>query len=149
MPRFVFAPVAITKGPMHAILAAISFEFIIMLIIFSVILAELEPRLIIFVSILSELALMAVTTEVKSVEPPPAPFAILAEFELTPAEFVPILTEFVLIPAVFVPMLIMFAVILSEFAPMAMNTEVKSVEPPPPAPFAIAAEFVLMIAAFD
>ena len=121
VPLFVLAPVAITKGPIHAIFVAISSEFIEMLIMFE--------------AILLELVLIAKTTDVKSVEPPPpALFAILAEFVLIPAEFV--------------PMLIMFAVILSEFAPIAMTTDVKSVEPPPPAPFAIAAEFVLILAAF-
>ena len=134
--------------------------------------------LIMFVAILAEFTLMAIKVEVRSVEPPlPAPVEIAAEFVLTPTEFMLIPIEFVLTPAELVeilavavlrpaefvamltmlvdtpaesvPMLIMFAVILSEFAPIAMTTDVKSVEPPPPAPFAIAAEFVLIFAAFD
>ena len=62
-----------------------------------------------FAVILSEFALIAIKVEVRSVEPPyppPAPFAIAAEFVL---------------------MLIMFAVILSEFALIAISVEVMSV----------------------
>ena len=90
-------------------------EFCIMLILLRTLASELKLILYMFV-------LMAIMTDVKSVEPP-APDPIAAEFVL---------------------MLIMFAVILSEFAPIAMTTEVKSVEPPPPAPIAIAAELAAM-----
>ena len=126
--------------------------------------AEFVPILIIFDEILLEFALIAMTTDVRSVEPPPpAPFVIAAEFVLIPAEFVlilalfvPMLVEFIRMPIILPviafalePTLIMFDVILSEFALIAITTEVRSVEPPPPAPFAIAAEFVLILAAFD
>ena len=90
-------------------------EFCIMLILLRTLASELKLILYMFV-------LMAIMTDVKSVEPP-APDPMAAEFVL---------------------MLIMFAVILSEFAPIAMTTEVKSVEPPPPAPIAIAAELAAM-----
>ena len=66
--------------------------------------------------------------------------AIFVEISL---EFIAMLIILAVILTEFEPRLIMFVKILSEFALIAMVTEVRSVVPPP-APAAIAAEFVLI-----
>ena len=132
-PRFVLAPVAIYKGPIQAILVEILLEFIMMLIIFAVVLSVFE--------------LMAMTTEVKSVEPPPpAPFAIAAEFVLTTAAFEEIFSEFLIMLILLRVPTSLLKLMLYILTLTAIMIDVRSVEPP--VPFAIATEFMLMLIMF-
>ena len=75
---------------------------------------------------------------------------IVAEFALMPLKFVEITLEFIAILKEFAPILAEFAEMFYVFAPIAMTTDVRSVEPLPlnPAPYAIAAKFVLIATEF-